>query len=210
MAEAILYVVVLALAWSVARSKSGNLVELRLRPGPVVLWSLIAVPSLLALVAPGLIKGLERTPGLITYDDEWWRVVTSVLVQDQGVVGTAVNLLVLAAVVVIADPIWGTARMFTVFACSHILFGLLATYVFPTSGAGSSAATAALASSIVGLVSVLEPSRRDLWLALAVSLTGVALLVLQDVHGVAVLTGVVVGAVVGVVWPPDRVLASVP
>lgn len=208
--EVLLYTVVVAAAWQLARSRSQIPLDLRLRPGPVALWIGIAVPSLLALVVPSLLHDLRRSPGSITFDDQWWRVVTSVLVQDRGFVGTLLNLVVLAVVLVLADAVWGSARMFAVFGACHVLFALLATYMFPSSGAGSSGATIALASSVGGVVAVLDPKWRESILAGVMVVAGIALLALQDIHGVAILVGTVVGAVTGVVWPPQRTLASVP
>lgn len=206
--NALLYVVALVVSLLLGRALVAPDVERRFPYGALGLWLLVAVPSMLQGVFPGLLTALRRTPASINNDGEWWRVVTSVLVQDGGFVGTALNLVVLAVVAVVADRVWGTSRMFVVFGCGQLIFGLLTTFVDPSVGAGNSGATFALAASMAGLMSVVGPRRRDVILIAIVVACGVVLIALRDAHAEAFLFGAVIGAVLGVVWPPQ--LATLP
>ena len=79
--SAVLFAVVLVLATLLGSTRIG---EVRLTRPPrtaVVLWLLIAVPSLLQIVVPAVLDALERDPTQIR-DHQWWRIVTSVAVQD--------------------------------------------------------------------------------------------------------------------------------
>ncbi len=201
--NALLYVAALAVSLLLGRALVVPDADRRFPYGALGLWLLVAVPSTLQGMIPGLLTALRRTPASINNDGEWWRVVTSVLVQDDGFFGTAFNLVVLALVAVAADRVWGTSRMFVVFGCGQLIFGLLTTAVDPSVGAGSSGATFALAASMAGLMSVVGPRRRDVILIAIVVLCGVVLLALHDAHGEGFLFGAVIGAVLGVVWPPQ-------
>lgn len=168
------------------------------------MWAVVAVPSLLQIVLPVLLDAFERDPALIR-DGQWWRIVTSVAVQDGGLVGTAVNLAALAVVAPVAVRFWGAWRAVALFVLGQAIFDLFTAFVFPSTGAGNSAATLALAASMVGMVVTAHTSRRELWLAAGVILSGVCLIGLGDAHGLAVLTGTMLGAALATVSPPlDR------
>jgi membrane associated rhomboid family serine protease len=177
----------------------------------VVLWLLIAVPSLLQIVVPAVLDALERDPDQIR-DHQWWRIFTSVAVQDGGVAGTVVNLLVLAWVAPLAVRVWGGVRAVLLFVASQIIFGLFTAFLFPSPGAGNSGATLALAASFAGLVVMQSKDRRVLAASGGIVLAGVLLVVVDDAHGLAVLTGALLGAALATVSPPpgdppDRVRA---
>lgn len=108
-------------------------------PPPVtalVLWLVVAVPSLLRLAVPSLLGTFGRDPLRIRAEEEWWRVLTSVLVQDGGVLLTLVNLVLLAVVATVAVRVWGPGRAIGLFAVSQLLFGLFTAFVSPSTGAG--------------------------------------------------------------------------
>ena len=203
---AILYVVVLALSVRVALHATDFGVRPRIPLGAFAVWLPVAVMSVLQGFVPALEHGLRRDPFLINTQGQWWRIFTSALVQDGGFAGTVFNLVALAVVAVVAVRMWGTAHMLVVLVCSQLIFNLLCTFVFPEVGAGNSGATLALATSVIGLVIVLDPQRRDIVLAAAVLAVGVILLAMHDAHGEAVVIGLVIGAVAGVVWPPREAL----
>jgi hypothetical protein len=97
----LLYVVMLACAVRGGRELLGPDVERSLRVpvlGSTVLWLTVAVPSLLQIAFGDLLGALERDPELIRHHDQWWRLVTSSVVQDGGIAGTLFNLAVLAVV----------------------------------------------------------------------------------------------------------------
>ncbi|MFC9355467.1 rhomboid family intramembrane serine protease [Rhodococcus sp. NPDC057014] len=204
--SAVLFAVVLVLASLIGSVRIG---EGRIGEGgftrpprtAVVLWLLIAVPSLLQIAVPAVLDALERDPTQIR-DHQWWRIVTSVAVQDGGVAGTVVNLLVLAWVAPLAVRVWGGVRAVLLFVASQIIFGLFTAFLFPSPGAGNSGATLALAASFAGLVVMQSKERRVLAASGGIVLAGVLLVVVDDAHGLAVLTGALLGAALATVSPP--------
>lgn len=166
-----------------------------------VMWFVVAVPSLLHLVVPGGLEAFRRVP-VLTREGEWWRVVGSATIQDGGVAGTAVALVALAVVLVAAVRVWGWSRALVLLIAGQLLWGLWASFVWPSDGAGAWGAIAALAASLAGLWPVLG-ARRVTTVASAVTFgAGVLLLVADSVLGVAVLIGMLLGAVMGTVLPP--------
>ncbi|MDN5858268.1 MAG: hypothetical protein L0H84_06560, partial [Pseudonocardia sp.] len=94
----LLYAVLLVAALALA-PRLPRLPRRRDRPVPaaaVTLWLLVAVPSILGLVFPRVYTALYRDPALILEQGQWWRVVTSVGVQDGGLRGAVFNLVALA------------------------------------------------------------------------------------------------------------------
>ena len=197
----------LALRWSGAR-------DLRtfLWPPPLaatVLWLVVAVPSLLQLAVPALNEIFRRNPVQIRDDGEWWRVVTSAFVQDGGVAATFANLMLLALPAVAGVRVWGPGRAIALFAAGQLLWGLFTSFVSPSAGAGCSAAAFALAAATAGLWLAVGARRIELAMSLAILSMGALLLLIDDAHGVAVLCGMLLGAVLGTVMPPTRpVLAA--
>jgi hypothetical protein len=66
-----------------------------------VLWLVVAIPSMPQFVFPPLLRALEREPNQIEHHGQVWRVLTYVVVQDGGVVGTVSNLVLLAVVALV-------------------------------------------------------------------------------------------------------------
>jgi hypothetical protein len=166
-------------------------------PAAAAGWLVVAIPSLLQTVAPGVLHDLRRDPQLIRHHGQWWRLVTSAVVQDGGLPGTCFNLALLAVIAVIAVRIWGAGRAAGIFVGAAVAFNLAATFAFPETGAGNSAATFALATSITGLA--LAKCRQPLAVMLAgvTVLDAIALLALADAHGEVVLAGLLIGLGLG-------------
>ena len=214
--SAVLFVVVLVLASLIGsvyigEGRIGAVGFTRPPRTAVVLWLLIAVPSLLQIAVPAVLDALERDPDQIR-DHQWWRIFTSVAVRDGGVAGTVVNLLVHAWVAPLAVRVWGGVRAVLLFVASQIIFGLFTAFLFPSPGAGNSGATLALAASFAGVVVMQSKDRRVLAASGGIVLAGVLLVVVDDAHGLAVLTGALLGAALATVSPPpgdppDRVRA---
>lgn len=61
-----------------------------------VAWLCVAVPSLAQILFPGVYRALHRDAEAVTSGHQWWRLLTSVVVQDGGVIGTVSNLVLLA------------------------------------------------------------------------------------------------------------------
>jgi len=171
---------------------------LRQRPHlvAVLLWLVVAVPSLLQLAWPRIYGVLSRQPTLVEHG-EWWRLLTSVLVQDGGVVGTVYNLVTLALTVSAATALWRPVRAAAVFIAGALVYNLPATYLWRQAGGGNSGATFFLVTSMLGVLLVQDRTRRARTAALVVAASGVVLLVvLRDAHGEAVLTGLTLGTAV--------------
>ncbi|SFM89120.1 hypothetical protein SAMN05216207_1004135 [Pseudonocardia ammonioxydans] len=165
------------------------------------LWLLVAVPSLAQLAVPGLLDALARVPELIRAG-QVWRLATSVVVQDGGAAGTASNLVLLAVVVCAAVPASGPARSWALFLGGAVAFDLVTTFAFPSTGAGNSAATYVLGCALLGLRLVRGRTSRSVTAAVVAGATGVALLVVRDAHGFAVLGGLAAGTVLAWSAPP--------
>jgi hypothetical protein len=191
--QVILYCLMFLLAW---RTSEGLPLRHHARvPVPAVaLWLLVAVPSVLQFVIPGIYDLLHRDSTLIMEHGQWWRPYTSFLVQDGGVMGTVFNLGTLATLGVVAVRLWGPRPALAIFFGSIVLYSV-PVFLWPIEpGGGNSGATFTLAASLAGLALVAVPSWRT---ALAVALVvadGVALLVLlDDLHGVTMLVGPALG-----------------
>ncbi|GAA0377055.1 hypothetical protein GCM10009530_29560 [Microbispora corallina] len=116
------------------------------RPFPwttTAVLAVTAVPSLAQIAAPALTGALERDPDLIRAG-EWWRPVTSLLVQDGGLAGTAFNLATLLVVGVLAERALGPGRWLALYLVGAAA-GQAAGLVFGTVGAGNSIAVCGLA-----------------------------------------------------------------
>ena len=210
--NAALYAIMLACSISAGCSVLGQHVGRLFRRPPLpaaALWLAVAIPSLLQAPFPGLLYLLEREPGLISGHGQWWRLLTSAVVQDGGSAGTVFNRASLAVVGVVAVRVWGGWRALVIFAGAAVAFNLAATFASPSAGAGNSGGTFALATSVTGFAVV---ARRDRAAALLTALTvvcGVALLALLDAHGEVVLGGLLTGILICAVSPPPGI-ASVP
>ena len=117
----------------------------------LVLWSVVAVPSLLQIILPALFDVLHRDATRIA-DGQVWRLVTSVVVQGGGFNGTTSNLLGLAAVSTAAVAYWGVARTWTVFWFGAVASNLAVFVIHPIGGGNSMAdfvVATALTSSVL-------------------------------------------------------------
>lgn len=196
--SALLYVVLLAATASAARSVLGDLGR-RLRRPPraaVGLWLAVAVPSVVGLAVPAVYRALFRAPALVG-DGQWWRLLTSAVVQDGGVAGAVFNLVALALVATFAVALRGAVRAVGLFVLGALAFDLAAVFLAPSPGAGNSGATFFLAASTVALVAARRRSGRALVAGTLVLALGVTLLLLRDAHGEAVVAGLVVGPLIG-------------
>lgn len=206
----VLYVAVVAItAVSASRSWSGSAAHARARsfwwPPPVaatILWSVVAVMSLARLIFPELLDLFRRQPVRTRDAGEWWRVLAAGLVEDGGVLLTVVNLVLLAVVSVAIVRVWGWYRAIGLFVVGQLLWGLFTTFVFPSDGAGTTGATLASAATLAGLWPVVGATRPLLVASAATFVLGVVLVIAGDAHGVAILIGMLLGAVLATVLPP--------
>src|ERR1051325_6753492 len=117
-------------------------------PPPVTLALLLAVgiPSILQFFFPTLLSLLERDPTRIL-QGEWWRLTTSLFVQDGGVAGTIFNLVSLLLLGVVAEQFWNSKQVLLLFFVGGILSQFIA-FTWQPIGAGNSVANFSLAASI--------------------------------------------------------------
>jgi len=169
--------------------------ERRPHPAAVALCLVVAVPSLLQVPWPGIYDALSRQPSLIEHGQAW-RLLTSVLVQDGGALGTAYNLVTLALTAAAATALWRPATAVAVFVAGALLFNLPATFLWRDAGGGNSGATFVLVTSTLAALVVRERVRSARAAVVVVAACGAALLVLGDAHGEAVLAGLATGVLV--------------
>jgi hypothetical protein len=111
-----------------------------------MVFTVTAVTSVLGLAVPAVLNTLERTPeGL---HGQWWRTVTSLFVQDGGILGTVSNLAFLALLGVLAERLAGP-RWWLVAYVGAGLAGELAGYAWQPTGAGNSVAICGLAGLLI-------------------------------------------------------------
>ena len=110
-----------------------------------VLTAVTAVVSVAGLISPGVLEALERTPA--ARHGEAWRWVTSLVVQDGGVVGTAANLLFLAVLGAAAEQVVGRVTMVLLYLAAGST-GQLAGVFWQPVGAGNSVAVCGLAGLV--------------------------------------------------------------
>lgn len=207
--NAVLYMAMLLLCIMIAKGLVGRETLVLSKPA-VGLWLLVAIPSLLQFAFLQIYSALRREPDLIRHHGQWWRVLTSVVVQDGGVFGTTFNLVVLAVIATVAVQAWGGPRTVVIFIVAQLLFGTMATFLSSDIGAGNSGATFGLATSVAGLVLIRHRRARLVLSSVAVVAIGVVLLVLGDAHGIALMGGVVIGVCVALIAPPQVGVATVP
>ncbi|GAA3452026.1 rhomboid family intramembrane serine protease [Dactylosporangium matsuzakiense] len=154
---------------------------------PIATWvvfAAVAVFSFLQLLAaPALFTALRRDRTAIA-DGQFWRLLTSAVVQDGGWAGTIFNLIALAALGLLAERLWGTRRWLALALCVQILGGLWGLVVQPI-GAGTSLIDFGLGGALATTAAVVHRSP----LAVVSLAAGSALLLLGDIHGGAVLAG---------------------
>jgi hypothetical protein len=158
-----------------------------------VLFVVIATLSVIQILDPALLLLLCRDASLIAAG-EWWRLATSVLVQDGGVAGGSFNLLSLLLVGGVAEFLWGTRR----WICIVVVGVLLAQTVARTwqpNGAGNSMINFSLAGAVC-IACLARCQIRPALVAAFLALGAAGLLcLLRDIHGAAAACGAATGLV---------------
>ncbi|MEP6918259.1 MAG: rhomboid family intramembrane serine protease [Acidobacteriota bacterium] len=159
----------------------------------MVLTLVLCVTAMLQWTFPAVLSAFQRDATRIA-TGEWWHLGTALLVQDGGVAGTVFNLISLLLVGSAAERLLGSRRWLPIFLVGALISELIALTWRPI-GAGNSVATFSLAGA-VSVRCVTERPSVAVFLAAAVTLTsGVALLVVRDIHGAATFAGAVIGLV---------------
>jgi hypothetical protein len=142
---------------------------------------------------------LRRDPAATLQHGEWWRVLTSVVAQDGGLVAAVFNLVVVVVVTVLGEWVWGRWRMLLLFLLPSIALNLLA-IAWNAPGGGSSFASDGLLMSICGLGLVVSRGLVVRLCGLVAVAIGVVLVVVNDAHGLAMLLGAAFGVLLGMPW----------
>jgi membrane associated rhomboid family serine protease len=125
---------------------------------------------------------------------DWWRLITSLFVQDGGSSGSIFNLVSLLLIGTIAEKLWRSPRWLLIFFTGGILSQLVG-FAWQPTGAGNSVANFSLAASIaVWCLTHSAPRAAKIAAILALG-AGVILLFLKDIHGAAVIFGAVIALI---------------
>lgn len=188
-------------------------------------WFAIGLTGLAVL---GVIVQLSWSGAMDAFDGNpartgWWRVLTSVFMQNGGVLGTAFNLVSLAVIAALAEWFWRGPLMLVLFTAGAVLPQYLDLLVGiggspstdPRNFAGSSGATYFLGATLVGAALLAGRGRRALLVAIAAPALGLTLWFAQaNGHGLVAVYGTVIGAVVFLVGKrildPERDLRTPP
>jgi len=108
---AALYAVVLATAFAASRVRPLAAPTRAKWPwATTIALIIVGIPTLAQFtVAPMLLENLERNWTVIARG-QIWRLLTSLVVQDGGLVGAIFNLVALAVIGVAAEQVWGAKR----------------------------------------------------------------------------------------------------
>ena len=165
------------------------------RPTPwgIGLWCAVAVPSLLQIALPGLLAAGQRDAAAVA-DGEWWRVVTSMGLQDGGWFGTIFNLVTLAISVAVVGEVFSGPILIITFVSGGVIGNLLTLAVLGGSGAGNSMATMFMVAgaAVVATYGRRRSHRLQAPMVVLIAAT-VVLCALRDQHGFALASGLVVG-----------------
>lgn len=98
----------------------------------------------------GMAPALERAPGGLPHG-QWWRLVTPVLVQTDGLYQVVINLVTLALLGAVTELLLGR-RWWAALLCAGTLGGQIAAYAWQVPGGGASIAICGFAGGIVIMV----------------------------------------------------------
>ncbi|MFJ2770464.1 hypothetical protein [Streptomyces sp. NPDC087300] len=168
-----------------------------------------AAAAVLAVALAGVVTQLSWSGAMAALDADpdrsgWWRVVTSVFMQNGGFLGGAWNIATLAVVSALAEWFWGGALMLGLLAAGillpqHIdsLFMEASRSTDPRNFAGSSGATYFLAATLAAGLLLRTKDQKERLLALAAPALGLVMWFAQENgHGLVVVYGFVLGALV--------------
>lgn len=177
-----------------------------------------AAVGLTAVALAGVVTQLCWHGSMAALDSDpskagWWRVITSVFMQNGGVVGAAWNIVTLAVIAALAERVWNGPLMLVLFAAGmllpqHIdaLFGATSGSTDPRNFAGSSGATYFLGATLAGALLLRGQASKERLLAVTVPVFGLVLWFAQDNgHGLVAAYGFVLGVLV---WGLGRILGT--
>lgn len=162
---------------------------------PVLLWCVVAVPSLVQLLwAPGLLEWGQRQSSQLDAG-QWWRLGTAIFLQDGGWPGTVFNLAMLAVTLSLVGAVWRGLPTVLVFLLVGVLANGLTHLTTGQTGAGNSMATMGLLAVAVVSVVWARPRSREALAPFAIfAAATIVLLLARDEHGLALSIGLLLGA----------------
>ncbi|MFE0021707.1 hypothetical protein [Amycolatopsis sp. NPDC059021] len=183
--------------------------------------------GLTAVAVAGVVTQLCWSGAMDAFDADpaktgWWRVVTSVFMQNGGPIGAVYNLITLAVIAALAEWFWGGPLMLALVASGiflpqlvDALFGATEGSTDPRNFAGSSGATYFLGATLAAALLVRSRVAKERLLALGVPALGLTLWFAQENgHGLVAAYGFVLGAVAWLAGrrliDPERDLTNAP
>lgn len=167
----------------------------RPRPTPagVVLWSAVAVSSVVGLVWPVWLAVGERELEPVLRG-QVWRLGTSFFLQDGGVPGTVFNLVALAPTLLLVGSLVRQRTLVLGFLAAGVGCNVLTLALLGQGGAGNSMATMCTAAATAAFVALGREGSRPSRIALGVlALVALGLDLVPDQHGPATTAGLLVG-----------------
>lgn len=116
------------------------------RPVPyatLLLAVAIVIPTTLQFFVPTMLQMFERDYTKFL-QGEWWRLITSLFVQDRGLSGSIFNLVSILLMGMVAEELWGSQKWLILFFGGGILSQVVA-FGWQPVGAGTSVANFSLA-----------------------------------------------------------------
>ncbi|HEY4457970.1 MAG TPA: rhomboid family intramembrane serine protease [Pseudonocardiaceae bacterium] len=161
------------------------------------------VLSILQWPFPAVLHALERDPDAMA-SGQWWRLVTAQFVQSSGLVQTVVNLPALALVGAVAETVLGRGRWLLVYLASGIAANAVSAVGWAPTGAGTSVFICGLVGALATsyLIGATDWTLPRLLAPLA-PLAGIVLCLLANNHGIGLLTGSVLGALLSLRRTPE-------
>jgi rhomboid protease GluP len=153
----------------------------------------VALGLAIQLAVPGTLELFRRDAAAVAAG-QVWRLATSLFVQDGGLVGGLFNLLWLFLAGGVAERIWNRATWLGIYFGGGLICELIALGWEPLGG-GNSIAYFALCGSMLALPLRRNVDRRIRALAGVGLAVGVALALLANIHGAAVLVGAAGGLI---------------
>lgn len=175
------------------RTQSANVPKNRLPYATLWITLAVAIPTILQFYFPAILQMLERDHTQFLAGD-WWRIITPLFVQDGGVSGSIFNIVSLVLVGSVAEKLWGSQRWLIIFFAGGILSEIVG-FAWQPIGAGNSVANFSLAASIAVLCLALTGPRAIRVMAILALGVGLILLLINDIHGPAMLLGVLIALI---------------
>lgn len=184
--------------------------QLRTRP-LIASISIIALTTLVFVlqstdpeILPALQRDIERLKA-----GEWWRLVTPLFVQSQGLFQFLFNMMFMIVLLPMAERLYGT-RLWLLYFVAGVA-GQVANYAWNPTGGGSSTAVFGVMGSL--LVYVLwtrqyVPKQYPIFAVLGI-LGAVAMIFVHDGHGPGLLSGAALAVAICWLRPPERPNESV-